>query len=167
MDQSVSSIIFDDTRKKILLIKRRDVPVWVLPGGGIDPGESPENAAVREVFEETGCEAFIVRKVANYHPINPLCKTTHFFECKLLSEDLKTGSETRAIQFFDLNNLPKALPPPYPDWINDGVLNLPELLEKKITSVTYPVILKSILMHPILVLRFFLTKIGIYINSKN
>ena len=27
---------------------------WVLPGGGIDPGESDEEAAVREVFEETG-----------------------------------------------------------------------------------------------------------------
>ncbi|GFZ90461.1 NUDIX hydrolase [Nesterenkonia alkaliphila] len=27
---------------------------WALPGGGIDPGEDPANAAVREVFEESG-----------------------------------------------------------------------------------------------------------------
>lgn len=27
---------------------------WALPGGGIDPGESPSNAVAREVFEETG-----------------------------------------------------------------------------------------------------------------
>ncbi|PFG43852.1 ADP-ribose pyrophosphatase YjhB (NUDIX family) [Isoptericola jiangsuensis] len=27
---------------------------WTLPGGGIDPGEHPADAAVREVWEETG-----------------------------------------------------------------------------------------------------------------
>ena len=31
---------YSEDRKEILLIKRRDVPVWVLPGGGIDSGES-------------------------------------------------------------------------------------------------------------------------------
>ena len=30
---------------------------WTLPGGGIDPGEHPEHAAVREVLEETGYHA--------------------------------------------------------------------------------------------------------------
>ncbi len=29
-------------------------PVWVLPGGGLDFGESPESAVVRELGEETG-----------------------------------------------------------------------------------------------------------------
>jgi 8-oxo-dGTP pyrophosphatase MutT (NUDIX family) len=30
---------------------------WTLPGGGIDPGEHPADAAVREVHEETGYHA--------------------------------------------------------------------------------------------------------------
>jgi 8-oxo-dGTP diphosphatase len=29
---------------------------WTLPGGGMEPGEHPEDAAVREVYEETGYE---------------------------------------------------------------------------------------------------------------
>lgn len=33
--------------------------VWTLPGGGVDPGESPSDAVLREVFEETGQEVAI------------------------------------------------------------------------------------------------------------
>ncbi|MGB3330754.1 MAG: NUDIX domain-containing protein [Thermomicrobiales bacterium] len=32
--------------------------LWVLPGGGIDPGEDPETAALRELWEETGLEGY-------------------------------------------------------------------------------------------------------------
>lgn len=31
-----------------------DVPAWQMPQGGIDPGETPRDAALRELFEETG-----------------------------------------------------------------------------------------------------------------
>lgn len=31
-----------------------DGPIWVLPGGGVEPGESPEKASIRELWEETG-----------------------------------------------------------------------------------------------------------------
>ncbi len=34
---------------------------WTLPGGGIDPGESPSEAVLREVFEEAGQEVRITR----------------------------------------------------------------------------------------------------------
>ena len=47
----------------ILMVRHRDAEreYWTLPGGGIEPGETPEQAAVREVFEETGLQGTIVR----------------------------------------------------------------------------------------------------------
>jgi 8-oxo-dGTP pyrophosphatase MutT (NUDIX family) len=40
--------------ERLLLTKRSDNGQWCLPGGGIDPGERPAEAAEREVLEETG-----------------------------------------------------------------------------------------------------------------
>ncbi len=45
---------------KVLIAKRIRPPLWSLPGGRIEPGESPEEAAARELKEETGVEAEIV-----------------------------------------------------------------------------------------------------------
>jgi len=53
----------DDGTRRVLLIVHRSLsgrPRWTLPKGGIEPGESPEQAALREVREETGHGAAIV-----------------------------------------------------------------------------------------------------------
>jgi 8-oxo-dGTP pyrophosphatase MutT (NUDIX family) len=50
---SVTALIFDSERRVLLLRpSRRDV--WVAPGGAVDPDEAPQDALVREVWEETG-----------------------------------------------------------------------------------------------------------------
>lgn len=163
MAESVATILFKDD--KVLLIKRRDIPVWVLPGGGVEIGESPETAAGREMEEETGCQVEIIRKVALYTPKNRLSKITHFYEVKLKSGFLKTGNETKDLQFFSLSALPKHLPPPYAHWIADAAARHPHTLHKDVAGVSYPVLFKLLLQHPLLVGRFLLTKIGIHINE--
>ena len=53
--RGVSAIVWH--RARVLLVQRLNPPyrgIWALPGGRIEPGETPEAAVVREVHEETG-----------------------------------------------------------------------------------------------------------------
>ena len=50
---SVTALIRDD-EGRLLMVLHADRRVWVLPGGCMDPGETPADAVVREVWEETG-----------------------------------------------------------------------------------------------------------------
>ena len=48
------TILSFDKNGSVLLIKNRDTNLWVAPGGAIEPCETPSDAAVREMWEETG-----------------------------------------------------------------------------------------------------------------
>lgn len=53
-------VLFNKDR---MLILKRDNDLWEFPGGGIEWGEDPQKAAIRETKEETGLDAFNVRMV--------------------------------------------------------------------------------------------------------
>lgn len=56
---SVGTAVFD-TEQRLLLVRHADgTHRWGLPGGAIEPGEHPADAAAREVHEETGLEVEI------------------------------------------------------------------------------------------------------------
>lgn len=53
LNPGVAALIHDAERR-VLLQRRSDDGSWSLPAGAVDPGESPAQALVREVWEETG-----------------------------------------------------------------------------------------------------------------
>ncbi len=165
-NQAVACLIYNHDKTKILLIKRRDVPVWVLPGGGIDLGEKPELAAIRETLEETCLTCQIKRLVGVYYPKNRLSRKTFLFELTTLDAvDDKPTEETLGARFFSLNKLPP-MPPPYRNWIYDGV-KIPEgtINYSHVPGVHYGNFLKLLILHPIKVLRFLLSRLGLHWNS--
>ncbi|MCJ0601479.1 NUDIX hydrolase, partial [Enterococcus cecorum] len=52
--------------KRVLLVKRRDFPLWDLPGGVVESDELPSEAAIREMYEETGYAIQIDYEFARY-----------------------------------------------------------------------------------------------------
>lgn len=75
-----------DGQVQVLLCGRAQPPLWALPKGALNPGETLEEAARREVAEETGVEVALGEKVGsiNYWFSRPgggvrYYKTVHFF----------------------------------------------------------------------------------------
>jgi 8-oxo-dGTP pyrophosphatase MutT (NUDIX family) len=76
----------------LLLIGRGEPRIWSLPKGHVEANESNEAAALREVREETGCNAAIIEKlseIAYWFYINSRKhkKSVHFYLMRYLSGD--------------------------------------------------------------------------------
>jgi 8-oxo-dGTP diphosphatase len=55
-DFIVSAVVLRDGEGRILVVRKRGTSKYMLPGGKIEAGESPAQAAVRELHEEVGAE---------------------------------------------------------------------------------------------------------------
>ena len=157
-------IVFDKSLKKILLVKRRDVPIWVLPGGGIEEGETPLRTAVRETKEESGFTVKIIRQVAKYTHKDGK-KRNYLFEARVASGRATLSRESKAVEFFDIDNLPELRHPLISEWLADLQKKSPKIITREIQGVTVKQALGQIHKHPLLVIRFLLTKMGIRINT--
>jgi len=61
-----SCCVVINEKEEVLLVLREDFRIWTLPGGGLEPDETWEQAAVRETLEETGYEGIIKQYVGEY-----------------------------------------------------------------------------------------------------
>jgi ADP-ribose pyrophosphatase YjhB (NUDIX family) len=86
-----------DGRGRVALVRQRDRKGrwrWTLPKGRIEPGETPEQAALREVHEESGLRARIVRPLTMHEG---RLHFTCYFEMALVRNDGVHDGETRQV----------------------------------------------------------------------
>ena len=162
-DAAVGIVLKNDSQ--ILVIKRRDIPMWVIPGGGVDADEDPAKAVVREVLEETGLEVKIQRKIAEYTPVNRLTRLVHLYECTPVKGELTTGSETIELNYFPIKSLPTPFFHIHEEWIEDMLKNEVGVIRRPLKSVTYSALFCYFIRHPWRVLRFVCSRWGFPINS--
>ncbi|SCA63467.1 Uncharacterized protein SCG7086_AS_00070 [Chlamydiales bacterium SCGC AG-110-P3] len=153
MLDSAIGVVFDSDGK-ILLVKRQDIPVWVLPGGGIDEDEDPADAAVREVWEETGLQVKVIRKIARYTPINRLSRNTHIFECGVIGGEIACSDETTDVGYYREDTVPGYLFDLHKYWIHDARQNLPTVIEAPIAGTSYRNAIGFFFLHPLISLQY-------------
>ena len=61
-----TAVLTFDARNRVLLVMHGDVKRWTTPGGCMEPGESPSDSAVREMWEETGLHVELTRLLGVY-----------------------------------------------------------------------------------------------------
>lgn len=103
--------VFQEDR--VLLVLEREDQKWTLPGGWVDVGESPGEAVVREVYEESGYQTRVLKLAALYdrnkHPHPPILFHAYklFFICELTGGVPTPSIETDAVEFFPIHDLPE------------------------------------------------------------
>lgn len=117
-------VILRDAQGRILLEKRSDNGMWGIPGGGIDPGESVQEAALREIKEETGLTIRIIKLIGVYSELSQQRIVTYpnkgdvchlvdvVVEARALSGTLTPSPESETLEFFKPQDVPTDLAPP-------------------------------------------------------
>ena len=111
-----ASVIVEDEDGRILLQKRSDNLCWGYAGGSVELDEVVEDAAKRELFEETGLIAksltlFGVFSGIETHYIYPngdeVSNVDILFVCKEYEGELKCQvGEVEELRFFEIDNIP-------------------------------------------------------------
>ncbi len=104
---TVVALVFIQQERSILLVKQSyGNQYWSLPGGAMEPGESIDQAAIREVKEETGLDIRLIRVVGLYSKPNESALAV-CFEGQVLGGSLNADNEIAECRFFSFGSLPE------------------------------------------------------------
>ncbi|HEY3281859.1 MAG TPA: NUDIX domain-containing protein [Armatimonadota bacterium] len=118
-----SGVLVLDTEGRLLLHRRSDNGCWGIPGGCMEPGETLEETARREVLEETGLRlgeltlygVFSGPEYTYHYPNGDLANTVSIIYLARMPEEEPIhapSSETLELGFFDPHDLPEDISPP-------------------------------------------------------
>lgn len=114
------SSVFPVKDGKVLLVKHSKLKMWLPPGGHIDRDELPDEAAVRELKEETGLDIDLLSNIKNFHrarilnqpqhievhPINDFHEHIAFvYFAKVVGGELIKNQESDEIKWFSKEDL--------------------------------------------------------------
>ena len=123
-------VVLNENMQQVVLILRADFRIWSLPGGGLEPGESREQAAIRETLEETGYQVELDRYVGSYHRPQ-FNDTRHIFTAHVTGgQPLHSGPETREVGWFSVNELPARLTPSVHEIVTDALTETPDPIQR-------------------------------------
>jgi 8-oxo-dGTP diphosphatase len=111
-----AGVLFRDAQGRVLLVKPTYKDGWDIPGGYVEPGESPKQAAHREVLEELGIEPPIGRLlVVDWapHPAEGDKVLFIFDGGQMLDQTTPTSAdanEIETVRFWRIDDLGQALP---------------------------------------------------------
>lgn len=150
----------------VLWVKRRDLKIWVLPGGGIDQNETPEQAVIREVKEESGLnEVSILRKTAVYHPVNEWTGQVHLFLCQAKDNEIKNTDESVDGGFFPVDQLPHPHFPLHAGWLKE-TWNNENMVERPLLEFSWKRVFLFLLFHPVIMIKYFIHRLSINAETR-
>ena len=111
---TVDVVVINKFNNEVLLIKRLNEPFkdcWALPGGFVDENEDLEQAARRELYEETNIETDTMRQIGAFgkphrdprgHMVS-VAYQTYLID----NQNIKAKDDAKDVKWFSLDNLPE------------------------------------------------------------
>lgn len=146
---ATASVLVRDEKGRLLMQHRTDDDTWGYPGGIIELGEKVEDAARREVYEETGItplelQFFGVFSGPEFHYFYPNGDEVYVIDitylCTRFQGEIRfDGMETQAVAFYDPMNLPEPVNtscrPILREYMRRNSLEIPRQIESDSSSV--------------------------------